>query len=156
MSLFDNIDKLINERGSAQILRECLLLADDKYAALETRNFDLQSENQTLRKEVEHLRQENMQLRKAIPVQNDRPSGFDEDTHRVLSLFFGLSDDVSVDQVTRLIRIDRSMVEYYFDLLREAGLIIQTQIGGGSSPCMYGITAKGRKYAVENRPTAGC
>ncbi len=35
MSLFDNLEKLVNERGSAAIMRERLSLAEDKYAALE-------------------------------------------------------------------------------------------------------------------------
>ena len=52
MSLFGNIEKLITEHGSANILRERLLLAQDKYSTLEQRNKELQEENLQLKAEI--------------------------------------------------------------------------------------------------------
>ena len=63
MGLFENIDKLINERGSANILRERLLLADDKYSAMEKKNAEFQSENAILKSNIQKLESENQRLR---------------------------------------------------------------------------------------------
>ena len=49
MGLLDGFEKLINEHGSATILKERIALANDKYAALEAENEILRSENKTLR-----------------------------------------------------------------------------------------------------------
>lgn len=43
MGLFDGIEKLINEHGSATILKERIALANDKYAALERKLSDAES-----------------------------------------------------------------------------------------------------------------
>lgn len=60
MGLFDGLEKLINEHGSAVILKERIALANDKYAALEQklatselRAANLESENQRLRLDLE-------------------------------------------------------------------------------------------------------
>ena len=49
MSIFDSIEKLINEHGSAVILKERIALAADQYAALEKKIIELQAENERLR-----------------------------------------------------------------------------------------------------------
>ena len=49
MGLLDGIEKLINEHGSATILKERIALANDKYAVIEAKNKVLQSENEALR-----------------------------------------------------------------------------------------------------------
>lgn len=56
MGLFDGIEKLINEHGSATILKERIALANDKYSALEAKNKILSAENETLRIESEELK----------------------------------------------------------------------------------------------------
>jgi hypothetical protein len=60
MGLFDGFEKLINEHGSAVILKERIALANDKYVALEQklsvselRTNNLESENQSLRLDTE-------------------------------------------------------------------------------------------------------
>lgn len=55
MGLFDGIEKLINEHGSAAILRERIQLANDQYAALEQKAAALQMQ-------VKQLQAENVQL----------------------------------------------------------------------------------------------
>jgi len=123
-TIFGELERLITEHGSAAILRERLGLAADQYTALEKKNSGLQAENENLRAQLEHLQKENAELKQAIPRDAGRLGAFDRDTHKVLSLFFQQSDDVSVDQIAMQIGLDRSMVEYHFDLLREAGLAI--------------------------------
>jgi hypothetical protein len=55
MGLLDELEKLINEHGSAAILKERISLANDKYAALEEKNRILRAENDTLRTKRDKL-----------------------------------------------------------------------------------------------------
>lgn len=153
--IFAQIERLITEHGSAEILRERLGLAADQSAALEQKLAECESERDSQQRQVAALKQEVANLKKMVATQTDRPTNFDDNTHKVLRFFFDESADVYVDQVAQRLGLDRPMVEYHFDLLREADFITQTRMGveglrGGSSPPMYGITAKGRKYVVKN------
>ena len=56
MEPFDSIEKLINERGSASILRERIELAKEQYAALERRVAELTKELATVKGQNEVLR----------------------------------------------------------------------------------------------------
>ena len=58
MGLLDGFEKLINEHGSATILKERIALANDKYAALETGNKILLSENEALRLDNDKFREQ--------------------------------------------------------------------------------------------------
>jgi hypothetical protein len=49
MRLFDHLEKLINEHGSAAILREHLALVKAEQAALERKNSNLCTENASLK-----------------------------------------------------------------------------------------------------------
>jgi predicted RNase H-like nuclease (RuvC/YqgF family) len=67
--LFNEIEKLINERGSANILRERLSLASDRYSALERKTLDLgqqmvvlENENSRLKAKTEQLESEKHSL----------------------------------------------------------------------------------------------
>lgn len=56
MGLLDGLEKLINEHGSAAILKERITLANDKHAALEAKVTALEAEKTKLHKEIEDLR----------------------------------------------------------------------------------------------------
>jgi hypothetical protein len=62
MGLLDGFEKLINEHGSASILKERISLANDKYSLLEEKNTFLKQENEMLKKEKEILKSENQTL----------------------------------------------------------------------------------------------
>jgi hypothetical protein len=70
MKLPELVEKLINEHGSAAILRERLAFIRDQAQILEKQNAQLQQENVTLKKRVAELETE---LRKLI-----KPDGFIE------------------------------------------------------------------------------
>lgn len=59
MGLLDGIEKLINEHGSATILKERIALANDKHAVLE-------SENKILRTECDALQLDNCKLKEQV------------------------------------------------------------------------------------------
>lgn len=82
MGLLDGLEKLINEHGSSTILRERIELANDKYAALESKVSILESENNALRSENEALQLNNEKLSAQIQslekrvAHSDNPKGY--------------------------------------------------------------------------------
>lgn len=54
MGILDGFEKLINEHGSAAILKERIALANDKYSFLEEKNTLLKRENEAMKKEKEN------------------------------------------------------------------------------------------------------
>jgi FtsZ-binding cell division protein ZapB len=73
MGLLDGFEKLINEHGSSTILKERIVLANDKYAALERKlseceaaKINLNSENEALRLDNEQLKQQNRALEEKL------------------------------------------------------------------------------------------
>ena len=91
MGLLDGFEKLINEHGSAAILKERISLANDKYSLLEEKNSMLakqisdgtqktkilETENQTLRLNVQKTEQKIRQLEKQIStLHNSNPDGY--------------------------------------------------------------------------------
>jgi hypothetical protein len=66
MGLLDEIERLINERGSAAILKERLLLFADKYAALEKALAVCESTAKETISDKKALELENLQLKEKI------------------------------------------------------------------------------------------
>lgn len=79
MGLLDGLEKLINEHGSAVILKERIALANDKYSALEAQVKSLRSENETLCLDNSKLREKVRVLEEKLSHNND-PFKFDEKT----------------------------------------------------------------------------
>ena len=70
MGLLDGFEKLINEHGSAVILKERIALANDQYSALslklslcESRVVEIDGENKQLRLSLEHAKVEIQNLK---------------------------------------------------------------------------------------------
>ncbi len=91
MGLLDGIEKLINEHGSAVILKERISLANDKYSMLEeknstlnqkieileTENQKLKTENQTFKLNLQQAEQKRRQLEEQISkIHNSNPEGY--------------------------------------------------------------------------------
>lgn len=66
MSLIDLFEKLINERGSAAVLREHLAIIKAEQAELERSNANLKTENAALQAEVLQLRQQTQAIEKKL------------------------------------------------------------------------------------------
>jgi hypothetical protein len=75
MGLLDGLEKLINEHGSANILRERIALANDKYSALESENSVLRSENEALKLDKAKLQEQVRNLEKQLS-HNTNPHGY--------------------------------------------------------------------------------
>jgi len=66
MGLLEHLEKLINEHGSASILREHLALVKAEQSAIQRHNADLQSQNEALKSENKQLRMQVSALKKQM------------------------------------------------------------------------------------------
>ena len=80
MGLLDGLEKLINEHGSAVILKERIALANDKYSALEAKNSVLEAENKILRSENDAFRLDGIKLKDQVRNLEERLVQFHADT----------------------------------------------------------------------------
>ena len=74
--LFDSFEKLINEHGSATILKERLLLVADQYAALEKALAASEAKAKEVIAQKEHLELENLQTKEEVQALKDRLAHF--------------------------------------------------------------------------------
>ena len=89
MRLLDGFEKLINEHGSAVILKERIALANDKYSALEVEVNALRSENEALHRDNGKLKETVRVLEEKLSHNND-PFKFDEKTGTFINSADGL------------------------------------------------------------------
>src|SRR4051794_37269277 len=66
MGLLDGLEKLINEHGSAAILKERIALANDKYAALESKLSDAELKVKQLESEKQSLELDSYKLKEKL------------------------------------------------------------------------------------------
>jgi len=82
--LFDGFEKLINEHGSAAILKERISLANDQYSFLEKQKISLESENENIKDEnralklnLEEAKEKIKELEEQISsIHNTNPDGY--------------------------------------------------------------------------------
>lgn len=84
MGLLDGFERLINEHGSAVILKERIELANDKYSALEAEEKSLRSENEALRLDNGKLKEQVRALEEKLSF-NSHPFKFDEKTGTLIN-----------------------------------------------------------------------
>ncbi|MFH2121096.1 MAG: hypothetical protein ABIJ25_11970 [Pseudomonadota bacterium] len=83
MRLLDGFEKLINEHGSAVILKERIALANDKYAILEKKISVLEAENERLKLDNEECQKQRRALEEKLSHNN--PLKFDEKTGTLIN-----------------------------------------------------------------------
>ena len=141
MGIFDGLEKLITEHGSAAILKERIALANDKYAALERKVVELTEENR-------RLRAENAELRAKEPAQVvGIAQEVDEVALNVLQLLSKHSD-LQIGHIAHNLGIDREIAAFHVEELENANFI------NGSYSMMseptYSLGQEGRRFLIKN------
>ena len=157
--IFTAIERLINEHGSASIMKERLLLASDRFDALERDHVNITQKNISLRKELAALAERNEYLEaqlKKLKEEKEKNKGFDDTTKQIVNLMFEKSGDISPEAIARHLDLELGVVKYHFDLLGEKGFVQHRRpgvnFGGGrESPACCDLTCEGRAYAVKLR-----
>jgi DNA-binding transcriptional ArsR family regulator len=139
-----SIQDLLQEVPLAAVLRERVALADQKYEAAVR-------EVEDLKPKVAALERENAELRAHIPPNVGAPLG--EDTLRVLVQIFkaGQQEHRYVGVMAGMLGMERGVVQYHLDRLREAGL---ADTAGGNylhGHVYWALTPAGRRRVVEGK-----
>jgi Fic family protein len=157
--MFKMLEKLINEHGSSNILKERLGLKDDQisalkeeFATLTKQNTDLQEENTKLKRKLDEA---DSQLRRfqeniaAIPREGERNLGIQERV--ILRLLFNKHSYLRIDEIANLVELDQNMAKYHVNNLVESGLVHDSLSSG--SPTKYSINDEGIKFIAKDSNT---
>jgi DNA-binding transcriptional ArsR family regulator len=139
-----SIQDLLQEVPLAAVLRERVALADQKYEAA------LRDVEQLQRK-VAALEKENAELRAQIP--QTKQAALSDDTNRVLVHIFRAEqlEERDVGVMASALGLERSVMQYHLDLLREAGL---AESAGGNyvhRHIYWALKPEGRRHVVEGK-----
>jgi hypothetical protein len=145
-------EKLINEHGSSTILKERILLINDKYEVLQTKLELSEKENAQLRKENEEFRNklEALECKNQVEV-----SKLPEAQINLLKVLFNNTDGVDEKVLANELQVDLGTLNYHTDELLEGGLIdhpgftMANSFTGEPGSCYHNISKEGRKYLIE-------
>ncbi len=148
------LEKLVNEHGSANILKERLGLKDDQISALQKEYADLMHENSALKAEnanlseaLKNAREEINTLKASVSCSPDGAGNLHETETQILQWLFDTDAEVSAQQVTHQFGIKIGNAEYHLNNLLEQEYIYDLLSSYGNT---YHIDTNGRKYIIEN------
>jgi predicted transcriptional regulator len=157
MGLLDGLEKLINEHGSAVILKERIALANDKYAALEQKlsaceaiKKELHSENETLRLNLEQATVEIQNLQKLS--EKSHSERLEEVKEKIL-VFVAHNED-SVDQrIAQAVGVGVAVASFHLEELRKTKMVSNSHItgsdwSGSAARTEWAIAHAGRGYLI--------
>lgn len=153
--MLDMFEKLINEHGSAVILKERIELINDKYEALQSKLENSLKENELLKKENRLLTSKLKEYEQNSEAQKEKPLSLSDEQKRILKVLFSSNDGVDERSLAQNLSIDMGALNYHTDELLEKGLIEEPGMTMGNSftgePGYFThyISKNGRKYVVE-------
>ena len=152
MGLLDGIERLINEHGSATILKERIELANDKYSALEQKAINLAHENKTLNLNLEKAEIEIQNLKK---LTEKSPSDRLEEVREKILLAVAQNEDATERQIAQISGSSELITTYHLNELKKSNMVnVQYTMGsdwaGTSSSSNWSISQLGLAYLVKN------
>ena len=143
--LLGEIERLINEHGSAVILKERIELANDKYAALESKASNLESENKTLRLNLEKAEAEIQKLKKL--AEKTHSGRLDEIKEKILQLL-SHHDEANSNQISQALGANEQVITFHLNELETSNFVSPSYIM--NSPVLWYIAHEGRRYLITN------
>jgi chromosome segregation ATPase len=158
MAIFDYIEKLITEHGSAAILREQVALARSEFAVLERKNRDLstasaeckqavarlEADNKALHSQVQNLQQEKRDLEKQL---SHKSGSLDPTQIEILKLLSD-GDTWTAGELAGRLQIHRARAEHFLSVLVTNRFVSGVYSMGDDAG--YIIDSKGNEYLVVN------
>jgi len=160
MGLFDGIEKLITEHGSAAILKERIALVQDQYAALEKKLADSEFRAKELESEKMRFELENYKLKEKMKVLEQQlaaaqdPSTLEELREKILILI-SQHENITDAQVARVVGIGEQLATFHLKELQKADLVDCCYIMGSDWTGEKGrsewyVKQPGRSYLVSH------
>lgn len=153
--MLEMFEKLINEHGSAVILKERIELINDKYEALQTKLDNSLKENALLKKENKILSSQLKEYELNTESQKKETDSLPNEQEKILKILFSNNDGVEEKSLAQNLGIDMGSLNYHTDELLEKGLIEEPGMTMGNSFTgepgyfIHYISKNGRKYVVE-------
>lgn len=162
-ALSEQLQKLINERGSAAILRDHLALFKDQVALLEKKNVELVAENATLAEEIQILQSEKEQLTKDNEVLRSKIQEYEQPTEqsthdnlleevRGRILYWLSKNSMTAEQVSNTLQIGLEVAKYHLVELKKMKMVRDSfqRAKYNQIFTVWTVDQEGRKYLVEN------
>lgn len=148
--ILSEIERLINEHGSAAILKERLALASDQYSALEKKLSDagvreeqLKSENASLRLDLENAKKSIQSLEEKLVERHGQR--LDEIKEKILVLL--ASHDDYEGNIARTLGIGNQVAAFHLEELEQMEFIYRSlSMTGEVFP--WCLVQEGRRYLV--------
>jgi hypothetical protein len=142
MGLLDGLEKLINEHGSAVILKERIDLANDRYAALERKATEFEAENKNLKLEIQDLRRKLKDL-EGVAAQG---GGEIDDVSQGVLLLLAKNGQMNAGQIAHTLKIGQELAEFHLNDLSDIQFVFASH-----SPyeTAYGLDQEGRRYLAK-------
>lgn len=158
------IEKLINEHGSATILRERLSFAADQFVALEKESVNLRESLSHAIAQIQSLEARNADLEQQLAKQKPAGDVLDNPTHEVLKLLFKVDEGLDSGSIRSHLDMTEGVVKFHLDTLKELDFIGHkrgrdasfgiysegTSFTPRGSPERFFIKPKGRAYIMKN------
>jgi len=149
----DEIEKLINEHGSAPILKERLGLIQDKAAEFERKfnlltkeNLVLRHENAKQKADNTRLITENMALKERLKAyEQPRHDNLLNDIEVKLLLYLASNKNKTPKQIAEAIGITDAVVDFHLAEMSGKGLVSVYAVD------LWCLVHKGLKYLIENK-----
>jgi predicted ArsR family transcriptional regulator len=145
MGFLDSLEKLINEHGSAAILKERIALLNDRYVDLEHKAEERGRALAEARTEIERLKGEVARLTQE--VQRNAPRGgvaVDEMPEQILLVL--AKGELQVEQIAHAVGGGVEATKFHLEEMAEKDLIYVSY--SALAPARYSLGQEGRRYLV--------
>lgn len=154
-ALFGPIDKLINEHGSAAILRDRIALIKDQLAILKEKFTTLETEKRDTETENQKLKTENTKLKEKIQSyeKSSRDTPLAEIEVKILqSLANQEHIDITPERIAQSLDTNLQTITFHLENLRTRGLIEDRPIApfDYSPQRFWSLVQEGRRYLIEH------
>lgn len=170
MGALETIREILGSLATASGSRQVIEIRGEQVAVLTEKVSDLEVEKSLLVQktlaleqqvavqaaDIAELTRENAELKAKLEPANSAarlPEGFDETTLAVARAFFEHSDGLSLENVSRVLRLSIGTALFHADMLAREGFIKQRTFAvrsmSGNSPAIHGLTPAGRAFVVK-------
>lgn len=155
--ILGEIERLINEKGSAAIMKERLSLAADQYSALEKKLTDanirreqLESENKSLKLEIQNINTVIDDLRRENETLHDNTlhdKSLEEVEVEILKCITGKPK--TDKEISSMLNKNVELIKYHLEELKNINMTKSERVGLGVGDIWY-LEQLGRKYLKIN------
>src|SRR5687768_12392588 len=153
MGLLDSIEKLINEHGSATILKERIALANDKYTALERKLSESELRAKQLESEKQHFELDNFKLKEKVRSLEEQLAErhgqcLEELREKILTVLSSGREATSA-QIAAMLGVGEQLTTFHLEELGKTHFVNATKFYT-RQPTVWRLGQEGRGYLVNH------